>query len=198
VTKMTRFLGTIISLIVVFGAVHMWPARANADDAQNMSTYRQYVSALNRGDVDGALSLFTDDAQLSGLRPFCVPNPCVGRAAIQTQLNYGVSNHIQLQLLSSVNVVNGNVTVGVAHRNDLIRAAGLSRVVVAETLTFRGDKIAKYVVEAETSDPQTAAFLRSLSPPTQAPALPVSAPAPAIQPPSTGDGGFRPGAQRSR
>jgi hypothetical protein len=106
-----------------------WAGTANADDAQNVSTYRQFITAVNRGDAAAALALFSDDAQLSGVPPNCVPNPCSGRAAIQTQLQFEVANHIQLQLLGSVNVLNGNVTAEVAHRGDPIRAAGVSRVI---------------------------------------------------------------------
>src|SRR5262249_28790657 len=144
-------------------------ADVRADDAQNVATYQQYVAAINRGDAAGALALFTDDAQLSGLPPNCLM-PCTGRSALQAQLNMEVSIHLQLQPLSSVQASNGVVTAQVAHRADPIRQGGLSRVLTKDTVTFRGDKIAKLTVEADTSDRQTAAFVASLSAPAPAPA----------------------------
>jgi ketosteroid isomerase-like protein len=185
---MTRFLGTILALSVALAGMHVFSGNARADDSQNVGTYRQFVDAINRGDAARALSFFADDAQLSGPSPFCFPNPCAGRAAIQRQLEAEVNAlHLQLQFLGSVNVVNGNVTALMAHRADPIRAAGLSRVMVTETVTFRGDRISKFIVDLVTTDPQSAAFGRLRSQPAPAPA---AAPAPVIQAPSTGDGGL--------
>src|SRR6266550_139854 len=195
---MSRLCAAIGIATILAGLAQFWPATANADDAANIATYRKFIDSLNKGDAAGALALFTDNASLSGVRPNCVPNPCVGRAAIQNQLQTEVSAiHIQLQLLGSVNVVNGNVVAEVAHRNDPIRALGLSRVVVVETVTFTGDRISKFVVDPQASDPQTAAFLRALSAPAAAPAAPAQVAAPVTPPavvtisaPNTGDGGL--------
>src|SRR5438067_7939079 len=163
---MVRILGTVASLLALLVVFQLSPGRASADDAQNISTYRQFIDAINKGDAAKALSFFADDAQLSGPSPFCFPSACSGRAAIQRQLEAEVGQlHLQLQLLGSVNVVNGNVTAMVAHRADPIRAAGLSRVVVTDTVTFRADKISKFAVELQTSDPQSAAFERVRSQP---------------------------------
>jgi hypothetical protein len=181
----TRFLAMITSLVVLFGALQAWPGEAGADDAQNVATYQQYLDAVNRGDAAAALAVFTDDAQLSGVRPNCV-TACSGRAAIQAQLNIEVSIHLQLQLLSTIQVLSGTVTAQIAHRNDPIRQAGLSRVLTRDTVTFRGDKISSLVVQPDTSDSQTAAFLASLS----APAPVVATPAAMLRPPATGDAGL--------
>ena len=56
-------------------------------------------------------------------------------------------------------MVNGNVTALVAHRTDSIKSLGLSRINVTDTVTFQGDRIAKFVVQPVTSDPETASFL---------------------------------------
>jgi hypothetical protein len=156
---MWRLLMCITALVVLFAMLQIWPGRANADDAQNVSSYRQFVDALNRGDAARALALFADDAQLSGTPPFCFPNVCNVRAAIQRELDAVVTDHLQLQLLGSLNVVNGDVSALVALRADPIRVLGLSRINVTDTVTFRADRISKFVVQAETSDPETASFL---------------------------------------
>ena len=194
---MSRIVALAGLFFLMVAMAQFWPASARADDAANVASYRKFVDSINKGDVAGALALFTDDASLSGVRPNCVPSACVGRAAIQNQLQTEVNAiHLQLQLIGSVNVVNGNVVAQVAHRNDPIRQQGLSRVVVTETVTFSGNSISKFVVEPQTTDPQTAAFLRALSQPP-APAAPVPAAPVAVVPPtisitapSTGDGGL--------
>jgi ketosteroid isomerase-like protein len=192
---MARFLGIVAALMSLLLMMQFSAGRASADDAQNVSTYRQFIDAINKGDAAKALSFFADDAQLSGPSPLCFPSACNGRAAIQRQLEAEVSQlHLQLQLLSSVNVVNGNVTAQVAHRADPIRAAGLSRVVTNDTVTFRADKISKFTVDLSTSDPQSAVWGRLRTQPpapaaTQAPAV-VPIPIVAIQAPNTGDGGL--------
>ena len=192
---MARILGTVASLLALLVVFQLSPGRASADDAQNISTYRQFIDAINKGDAAKALSFFADDAQLSGLPPLCLPSACSGRAAIQRQLEAEVSQlHLQLQLLSSVNVVNGNVTAQVAHRADPIRAAGLSRVVASDTVTFRADKISKLAVELQTSDPQSAIWGRLRAQPAapSQPSAPAVVPQPviSIQAPNTGDGGL--------
>ena len=192
---MSRLFAVLGFFAVLISLAELLPATANADDAANVATYRKLIDAINKGDVAGALTLFTDNAQLTS-PPTCAPSPCNGRAAIQNQLQTEVSIHLQLQLLSTVNVVNGNVTALVAQRADPIRGLGFSRVVVADTVTFTGDRISKFVAERQASDPQTAAFISASSAPAAAPApataaAPVGAiPAVAITPPSTGDGGL--------
>jgi len=80
---MSRFFAAIGLVIVLVGLAQFWPATANADDAANIASYRKFIDSVNKGDVAGALALFTDNASLSGVPPNCVPNACNGRAAIQ-------------------------------------------------------------------------------------------------------------------
>jgi hypothetical protein len=194
---MPRLLAAVISLAVFIGLAQLWPATAKADDAQNVANFRQLFDAFNRGNVAASLGFYTDDAQISGLPPLCAPS-CTGKATIQRQFELNVADHTQLQLLSTVQVVNGNLIADVAIREDLIRAAGLSRIVTHNTFTFRGDKISKLVSDPVASDPQTAAFLRASSQPI--PVVPVAPPVPVVPPevtitaPSTGDGGLLPAA----
>ena len=169
---MRRFCAVIVCLLA-FGAALLGGGRiARADDAQNVATFNALIRAINRGDVTAALALFTDDAQLSGDAPFCTPNPCNGKAAIEKQFEFTVASHAQIQPLSSVQVLNGNIVVDLAVRVDPIRAAGFSRIVFRDTVTFRGDRIAKIVGVPQTSDAETAAFLAAAA--AQPPASPAS------------------------
>jgi len=191
---MSRLAAFVGLLLVFICATSAWPHTASADDATNINTYRKYLDSTNKGDVAAVLALFADNAQISS-PPTCAPAPCTTRAAIQSFEQSAAADHAQVQLLGSVNIVNGNVTAQVAFRSDTVRALGFSRIVLTDTVTFSGDRISKLVVEPQASDPQTAALLRILSQP--APLVPP--PAPAAQPqvapvaitaPITGDGGL--------
>src|ERR1041385_4178110 len=136
---MSRVFATIIILAALVAVAPIKLETARADDAQNVATFRQLVDAFNRGNVATAVGFYTDDAQISGLAPICFPS-CTGKALIQREFETEIAGHTQLQLLSTVQVVNGNVIADVAVREDAIRAAGLSRIVTRATFTFRGDK----------------------------------------------------------
>jgi hypothetical protein len=168
---MSRLVASIGLFLVLICAANVWPGTASADDATNITTYRKYLDSVNKGDVAAVLALFADNAQVSA-PPTCAPAPCTTRAAIQNFEQSAASDHVQVQLLSSVNIVNGNVTALVAVRSDTIRALGLSRIVLTDTVTFSGDRISKFVVEPQASDPQTAVLLRILSQPAPAPSPP--------------------------
>src|SRR5262249_40727090 len=100
------------------------------------------------------------------------------------------SIHLQLQLLSTAQPSNGIVTAQVAHRADPITQGGLSRVITRDTVTFRGDKISRLVVDVDTSDRQSAAFVASLSAPQSVSTAAQSAAPAVVRPPATGDAGL--------
>ena len=164
---MSRLVASIGLFLVFISVANAWPGTASADDASNISTYRKYLDSTNKGDVAAVLALFADNAQLSS-PPTCAPAPCTTRAAIQSFEQSAAADHAQVQLLSSVNVVNGNVIAQVAFRSDTVRALGFSRIVLTDTVTFSGDRISKLVVEPQASDPQTAGLLRILNQPASA------------------------------
>lgn len=118
--------------------------------------YRSHIDASNRGDISAALSGYTDDAELLG-GPICRPNPCVGKAAIEKHFANGVTNHRRIDILD-IQVSGDTLLSRVEVRNDPLRAAGFERISNKGTLTFRGDKIARHVIQNDLSDPQTAAF----------------------------------------
>jgi hypothetical protein len=117
---------------------------------------KQLLDAENRGDVAAALALFTDDAVIDG--GSCTP-ACVGKAAIQKDIESGVASHTEHVLAESTFQVSGNtVTARIEHRNDTSRAAGVDRFFVIATLEFTGTKISHISPNLDTSDAQTAKF----------------------------------------
>src|SRR5712691_9816078 len=82
---MSRLFAVVGFVIVLVGLAQFWPVSANADDGANIATYRKLIDSINKGDVAGALALFTDDAELSSPQT-CAPNRHTRRAPIQNQL----------------------------------------------------------------------------------------------------------------
>jgi hypothetical protein len=121
---------------------------------------QQLLDAIARGDIATALGLFTDDAVIDAPSGSCLATPCVGKAAIQKDLERLMTDKSRhVTPLSSYSA--GNVLVTrLEASNATIRAAGIERLIVWVIREMRGDKIA--VVRCclpERTDPQTARFL---------------------------------------
>jgi hypothetical protein len=184
-----RMIAVSILLSFLVG-LQLWPERAAAQTPDLARLYRQFIEAINRGDVNAAVALMTDDAQLQGT-PGCLMSACRGKAAVRQDLEQDAAAHLQIQFLGTIQVSGSTVKANTAHRADLLRGTGISRVIINETATFQGDKISRFVLEPETADPQTATLVRLLTSGAP-PVVPASAAdqTPAVRPPSTGDGGL--------
>jgi hypothetical protein len=206
---MRRLIVGSLVVALVLGGLQLSPQPSQAQTPDTAS-YFQFIDAMNQGSVTRALTSFTDDAVIEGFPPFCL-DTCRGRAAIQRQLDFEVGAKINLQLLSSLQQVGPNrFTAVVSHRADIIRMAGLSRVIIHDTVTFNSQgKITRLEGEPDFSDSQTATFAFLLTQPMPGPGAPASsAPASgpagstgasgaaasttaiAITPPSTGSAGL--------
>src|SRR5262249_37601163 len=138
----------------------------------------KHDDAINRGDVAGALALYADDAVIDG-GGLCQAAPCVGKAAIQKELERRVASHPSRTFLQQY--VSGNVVTSRAEvRNDMVKQAGLERVIGWVITVIQGEKIA-YVHGGEggRSGPQAAPLFGegAATPPTHA------CPAPGRSPP---------------
>lgn len=187
---MIRSLAASLIIMLAFGSLAQhWSSGALAQEPGLEGAYRQFVAAINEGDVDGALALMADDAQLVGT-PGCLAAPCVGLEAIGADLQADAEAGLQIQILGTVYVSGNVVTAQTAHRADLLQGLGLSRAIINETVTFDDGKIASVVYAPETADAQTAELVAIL---TAGPPAEESEEEPAeIVPPATGDGGLLP------
>ena len=125
-----------------------------------VAVQRQLLDALTRGDVAGALALFTDDAVIDAPSGACLPAPCVGKAAIQRDLERLVADKSRRVTPLHTYVAGPLLVTQFDARSDRIRQAGVERIIVWAIREMRGDKIA--VIRcclAERTDPQTARFL---------------------------------------
>jgi len=117
------------------------------------------LAAESRGDVAAALALYSDDAivQNGGL---CW-TPCVGKAAIQKELERRVAAKNRFKITGKY--VSGNVAVVKTEvRIGYIEKSGVDRVVVWNIYEVKGDKIAVATLVGQRTDPQTARFIEWL------------------------------------
>jgi len=117
---------------------------------------KQDLAAESRGDVAGALALYADDAivQYGGL---CW-TPCVGKAAVQKELQRRVEAKNQFKVIGEY--VSGNVAVMQTELQiGYIESSGVDRVVVWTIYEVKGDKIAVATLVGQRTDPQTARFI---------------------------------------
>ena len=145
------FFATLLASMVALAV--STPARAEVDPAL---LAEQDMAAESRGDVTAALALYSDDAivQYGGL---CW-TPCVGKAAIQKELERRVA--AQNQWTTVGKYVSGNVAaVQTELRIGYIEKSGVDRVIVWTLYEVKGDKIAVVTLAGQRTDPQTARFI---------------------------------------
>ena len=140
-------LASILALVV------STPAPAKEDPA---SLAQRELAAENRGDVAAALASYSDDAivQYGGL---CW-TPCVGKAAIQKELERRVAAKNQFTIIGKY--VSGNVAVVQTELQiGYIEKSDVDRVIVWCIYEVKGDKIAVVTLVGQRTDPQTARFI---------------------------------------
>ncbi len=148
------FFATLLASMIALAA--STPAPAQVDP---VSLAERDLAAESRGDVAAALALYSDDAivQNGGL---CW-TPCVGKAAIQKELERRVAAQNQFKIIGKY--VSGNVAVIQTEvRIGYIEKSGVDRVVVWNIYEVTGDKIAVATLVGQRTDPQTARFIQWL------------------------------------
>ncbi|MGO9424485.1 MAG: nuclear transport factor 2 family protein [Steroidobacteraceae bacterium] len=93
-----------------------------------VAVQQQLFDALAQGDVAGALALFTDDAVIDAESGLCASAPCVGKAAVQKDLERIVAD--KTRRIATLNTyVSGNLLVTrFEARSDVIKKAGVDRM----------------------------------------------------------------------
>src|SRR5207249_3721245 len=117
--------------------------------------------AVQLGTVLPAMAAVTDDIVLQGFG-LCFETPCVGRAAVQKEIEREVADHLQHTTnLGPLRVTGDTLTSRFEARSDRIKAAGIERILVSATTVVRGDKITSIRWVLDSSDAQTAAYLKT-------------------------------------
>lgn len=152
-TAQGRWLGAMLVLalaICPMVVVHAGPVEVQ----------RQLFDALERGDIDAALALFTDDAVIDSQSGDCARAPCVGRAAIRKDLLRYLADPSRRVSLIDTHVAGNVLVTRFEARSATMQRAGVERIVLWGIREMRGDKIAtSRCCLPERTDPQTIRFL---------------------------------------
>jgi len=146
-------------LPAVFALVVTVPALAETwgqATVNPLSLAKQELAAETRGDVAGAIAMYGDDAivQYGGL---CW-TPCVGKAAIQNELERRVAAKNGWKIIGEY--VSGNVAVVQTElKIGFIEYTGVDHVVVWCIYEVTGDKIATVTLVGQRTDPETKRFI---------------------------------------
>jgi hypothetical protein len=135
-------------------------AVAPAQAADPVAVQQQLLDALARGDVAAAVALFTDDAVIDSESGHCAKAPCVGRAAIQKDLERYVADKSRRVTVLNTFVSGSVLVTRFEARSATIQKSGVERIILWEIRETRGDKIASTrCCMPERTDPQTLRFL---------------------------------------
>jgi ketosteroid isomerase-like protein len=102
-----------------------------------VSIFRTAIEARNRGDLDGMMQFFAQDAVRED--GSCQP-PCVGIAAVRHSMEVNIADHFRAEL-TKVEGVGDTVTGSAVIYRDAFRAQGIDHRTTTYTVKFRGDKI---------------------------------------------------------
>ena len=152
-TKLITATLSILALVLTAAVLSTTVARAQETDPA--AVFAEFVDAVNDGDVDAALALFTEDATWTrGGR--CPPGSCAGLAAVRTELEKDVEDNHQIAIVD-VQTTGSTLTARTELRTDGTREEeGIDRVIQTVTLEFDGGKISAIKVVPDFTDPQTA------------------------------------------
>ena len=151
---MTKLIVTTLSIVVLAVTTVLLATVASAQEADPTAVFGEFADAVNAGDVDAALALFTEDATwVRGGR--CPPGACAGQAAIRAELEKDVADNHRIDIVD-VQVTGNTLTARIELRSDGTREAeGIDRVIQTVTLEFSERKISAIEVVPDLTDPQT-------------------------------------------
>jgi hypothetical protein len=122
-----------------------------------LSLVRQAVAAVNRGDAAASIALTDDNAVMQG-PGLCGTAPCVGKPAIQKEIEREVADKVQLKILDK-HVSGDTAVTQMEVRGGRFTKAGVDRIIVWATWQVKGGKFVAYNTAPQRTDLQTVKFL---------------------------------------
>lgn len=149
---------------VLFLVLMLLPIIVACGGANPIEVQQKFNAALSKGDVAGALAFFSDDGVFEALG--CPEGGCKGKSAVKGAIEGVVAQHGRFTILSS-KASGDTATSRMEAELDVIKAAGVQRIIVIATLEMRDGKMVLMRPLPDASDPQTAKFLEFLQKQTQ-------------------------------
>ncbi len=145
----------VLMTLVISSVANPVGVAAQSDPA---TVYRQFIDAINRGDLSAISALVTDDAVL--VVADC--QPCVGRQAIVASYVRQIRDHVHVNIVS-LQQTGQTVVARTEVRSVPIAAAGVERIVLTATAVIRDNQIASDRTIPDLNDAQTATFIRAVT-----------------------------------
>ncbi len=139
------------------GTALQTPTAAATSAPADLAAFRQFVEAVNAGNVAGAMAAL-DEGVIWVRGGQCPSGRCTGKQAVEGEVMRDVANHHAL-LIAGTEPATGGLNVRVELRNDGTRRANVDRVIQVWALEMKAGKISVVRVANDTSDPATVAFL---------------------------------------
>jgi ketosteroid isomerase-like protein len=146
-------LGTGLVFVVLLAFYAAAPAASHPGAVRD-----KLQDAINRGDLAGAVAMWTDDALIDN--PItCAEAPCVGKAGVQKDMERRINAKNRPKTLK--HYVSGNLlTTRTELRSNLTEKAGVDRIILWLIYEVKGEKIAwERGPLYERNDAQTAKYL---------------------------------------
>jgi hypothetical protein len=124
-----------------------------------LAIFTQAVDARNRGDLDGMMTSFAEDAVR---QDGSCPTGCSGVSELRRTFQDNIGEHFQATVLDARIEGDTRVLARAELRSDRFRALGAERVLSNFTIELRDGKIVRWASTLEAADGQTAAFMAAL------------------------------------
>jgi len=128
--------------------------------ADPVAVQQKLFDALARSDVAAAVALFSDDAVIDAQSGLCAKTPCVGKAAIQKDLERYVKDKSRRITVLNTYLTGNTLLTRFEARSATVQMAGVERIVLWGVREFRADQIvSSRCCLPERTDSQTLRFL---------------------------------------
>ena len=145
--------------LVLLPLVLVTPTVVGLAQENSLTLFTQAVDARNRGDLDGVMASFAEDAVR---QDGSCPTGCSGVAELRRTFQDNIDEHFHATVLDARMPGDTTVLARAELRSDRFRALGAERVLSNFTIELRDRKIVRWASTLDSADEQTAAFMAAL------------------------------------
>lgn len=154
---MTRIMLTIGGIVIAAGLLATQARQVDAGSGPAVDAYEAVVAAVGAGDAATGAARFTEDARLVG---GLACDPCIGKAAIQSDLQARIDAGLSGMILTETVLPDGSLEATIEARGPLVEAGGATRLLLKHTVRVNSvGLITEFIDEFVEGDPQNQTFI---------------------------------------